>query len=156
MMMKISAGLLMYRRPVEGLELFLVHPGGPFFQKKDEGFWGLPKGLLDQGEDPLAAARREFTEETGVPTPDEGYLTLGEVQQKSGKVVLAWAFEGDCDPEAIESNPFEMEWPPRSGKVQAFPEVDRAAFFSPEEARRKLNSAQAEFVERLEKMLLVQ
>jgi predicted NUDIX family NTP pyrophosphohydrolase len=144
----------MYRRSAGGLELFLVHPGGPFFRKKDEGFWSIPKGLLEDGEDPLAAARREFTEETGVSTPDEGYLALGEVRQKSGKVVLGWAFEGDCDPDAIESNPFEMEWPPKSGKLQAFPEVDRAAFFTPEEARRKLNSAQAMFVERLEKSLL--
>jgi predicted NUDIX family NTP pyrophosphohydrolase len=144
----------MYRHSAGGLELFLVHPGGPFFRKKDEGFWSIPKGLLDDGEDPLAAARREFTEETGVSTPDEGYLPLGEVRQKSGKVVLGWAFEGDCDPDAIESNPFEMEWPPKSGKLQAFPEVDRAAFFTPEEARRKLNSAQAMFVERLEKSLL--
>ncbi len=148
----ISAGLLMFRRKEKALELFLVHPGGPFFRKKDEGSWSIPKGLLDGDEEPLAAARREFTEETGVSTPDEGYLALGEVQQKSGKIVRAWAFEGDCDPESIKSNTFDLEWPPKSGKVQAFPEIDRAEFFTPEAARRKLNAAQVAFIERLEEI----
>lgn len=149
----ISAGLLMFRRKDGSLELFLVHPGGPFFRNRDEGSWSIPKGLLEEDEDPLTAARREFTEETRVPTPDEGYLSLGEIQQKSGKLVRAWAFEGDCDPDAIKSNTFDLEWPPRSGKVRVFPEIDRAEFFSPEEARRKLNPAQVTFIERLQKML---
>lgn len=149
----ISAGLLMFRRKEKALELFLVHPGGPFFRKKDEGNWSIPKGLLDGDEEPLAAARREFTEETGFPTPAEGYLSLGEVQQKSGKLVRAWAFEGDYDPGAMKSNTFDLEWPPKSGKVQAFPEIDRAEFFTPEEARRKLNPAQVAFIERLEEIL---
>jgi predicted NUDIX family NTP pyrophosphohydrolase len=141
---------MMYRRSTGSLELFLVHLGGPFFRNKDDGSWSIPKGLIDADEDPLAAARREFSEETGVPTPKSGYVPLGEVRQKGGKVVRAWAFEGDCDPGAIASNTFELEWPPGSGKMQAFPEVDRAAFFAPEEARRKLNPAQVPFVDRLE------
>jgi predicted NUDIX family NTP pyrophosphohydrolase len=143
----------MYRRPESGLEIFLVHPGGPFFRKKDEGAWSVPKGLIEGEEDLLAAARREFTEETGLPTPDEGYVSLGEVQQKSGKVVRAWAFEGDCDPRAIVSNTFDLEWPPRSGKIQKFPEIDRADFFSAAAARKKLNPAQVGFVDRLEEFL---
>jgi predicted NUDIX family NTP pyrophosphohydrolase len=143
----------MFRRKQKALELFLVHPGGPFFRKKDDGSWSIPKGLLDGDEEPLEAARREFTEETGVPTPDKGYLDLGEVQQKSGKLVRAWAFEGDCDPAAIKSNTFDLEWPPKSGKIQAFPEIDHAEFFTPEEAHRKLNPAQVAFVERLQKIL---
>jgi predicted NUDIX family NTP pyrophosphohydrolase len=144
----------MFRRREKSIEVFLVHPGGPFFRKKDEGSWSIPKGLLGGDEEPLTAARREFTEETGVPTPDEGYLDLGEVQQKSGKLVRAWAFEGECDPTAIKSNTFDLEWPPKSGKVQAFPEIDRAEFFTPEDARRKLNPAQTAFIERLQKILV--
>jgi predicted NUDIX family NTP pyrophosphohydrolase len=136
-----------------GLELFLVHPGGPFFTKKDSGAWSIPKGLIEDDENRLATARREFTEETGVETPEEGYVSLGEITQKSGKVVQAWAFEGDCDPSAISSNTFEMEWPPRSGRKQTFPEVDRAAFYSIAEARIKLNPAQVAFIERLKKAL---
>lgn len=152
--MKLSSGLMMYRRSGGKLELFLVHPGGPFFRDKDEGTWSIPKGLLNEGEeDPLATARREFFEETGVRTPDSGYVPLGEVRQKGGKLVRAWAFEGDCDPEGITSNTFELEWPPRSGKMCEFPEVDRAAFFTTAEAKRKLNPAQVTFVERLEEII---
>jgi predicted NUDIX family NTP pyrophosphohydrolase len=143
----------MFRRGSAGIELFLVHPGGPFFAKKDNGAWSIPKGLIEDDENRLATARREFTEETGVDTPEEGYVSLGEITQKSGKVVQAWAFEGDCDPSAITSNTFEMEWPARSGRKKTFPEVDRAAFYSVEEARNKLNPAQVAFVERLEQAL---
>ena len=142
----------MFRRR-DGLELFLVHPGGPFFRNKDEGTWSIPKGEVKPSEDPLATARREFSEETGIRAPDDGYLVLGDVLQKGGKRVTAWAFQGDCDPAAIESNTFEIEWPPRSGKTQSFPEVDRADFFSPDAARVKLNPAQAELVTRLDDAL---
>ena len=150
-MPKQSAGLLMFRgRPDDAsLELFLVHPGGPYFRRKDEGSWTLPKGELEPGEDPLQTARREFTEETGLATPGDGFIDLGEIQQKAGKRVLAWAFCGDADPGAIVSNEFEIEWPPRSGHRKSFPEVDRADFFSPERARLKLNPAQVPFVDRL-------
>lgn len=150
---RCSAGLALYRRSEGGPEILLVHPGGPFFARKDNGSWSLPKGLVEDEEDRLRAARREFTEETGIPTPEEGYLDLGEVTQKGGKVVCAWAFEGDCDPSAIRSNTFELEWPPRSGRIREFPEIDRAAFFSLKEARVKLNPAQAAFVDRLEEHL---
>ena len=144
-----SAGLLMFRRR-DALELFLVHPGGPFFRNQDDGAWSIPKGEVEPSEDPLATARREFSEETGIDVPDDGYIGLGEIRQKGGKRVVAWAFEGDCDPDAIESNTFEIEWPPRSGRRQTFPEVDRAQFFSPDAARVKLNAAQVELVNRLE------
>ena len=150
---KQSAGLLMFRRRAIGVELFVVHPGGPFFAKKDNGAWSIPKGLIEEEEDRLSAARREFTEETGLETPEEGYVSLGVITQKSGKVVQAWAFEGDCDPNAITSNTFDMEWPPRSGRKRTFPEVDRATFCSLEEARLKLVPAQVEFVERLEEIV---
>ena len=152
--MVLSAGLLMFRRR-GGLELFLVHPGGPFFRNKDEGAWSIPKGEVEPSEDPLWTARREFSEETGIDVPENGYVALGDVRQKGGKRVTAWAFEGDCDPAAIAitSNTFEIEWPPRSGKRQSFPEVDRADFFAPDAARVKLNAAQAELVSRLENAL---
>ncbi|MEE8041741.1 MAG: NUDIX domain-containing protein [Pseudomonadales bacterium] len=150
--MVLSAGLLMFRRR-DGLELFLVHPGGPFFRNKDGGAWSIPKGEVEPSEDPLSTARREFSEETGIEAPDNGYVALGEIRQKGGKRVTAWAFEGDCDPAAIRSNTFEIEWPPRSGKRQSFPEVDRADFFAPDAARVKLNAAQAELVSRLENAL---
>lgn len=144
----------MFRRGQnDALELFLVHPGGPFFRHKDDGSWSIPKGEVEPGEDPLATARREFSEETGIIVPETGYLELGEIRQKGGKRVRAWAFEGDCDPSAIESNTVEIEWPRHSGLRLTFPEVDRADFFSPEHARVKLNAAQAELVTRLEAAL---
>jgi predicted NUDIX family NTP pyrophosphohydrolase len=126
----------------------LVHPGGPYFAKKDDGAWSLPKGLVDEGEDALTAARRELREETGLEPPAEGYVDLGEVVQKAGKRVRAFAFAGDCDPAACRSGTFSMEWPPRSGRRVDFPEVDRAAFFDLDEAARKILPAQAPFLER--------
>jgi predicted NUDIX family NTP pyrophosphohydrolase len=143
---KRSAGILLHR---DG-EVLLVHPGGPFWAKKDAGAWSIPKGEYDEGDDPRACALREFEEELGSPLPAGTELVeLGTVRQKSGKVITAFAAEGDLDPEAITSNTFEMEWPPRSGRVQEFPEVDRAGWFSLAEAREKLNPAQAEFLVRL-------
>lgn len=144
-----SAGLVMYRWQGGELQVLLVHPGGPFFRNRDDGVWSIPKGLVDPGEEPLACARREFLEETGVEPARDGFLDLGEIEQKGGKVVHAWAFAGDCDPDCVVSNTFPLEWPPRSGRVQDFPEVDRADFFSPPAARKKLNPAQVELVERL-------
>jgi predicted NUDIX family NTP pyrophosphohydrolase len=149
---KISAGLLMYRSRAGHLEVLLSHPGGPFFTNKDLGAWTIPKGLVDEDEDQLAAARREFEEETGT-RPEGDFVPLGEVVQKGGKTVVAWAFEGDLDPAAITSNTFKKEWPPRSGRWQTFPEVDRAAFFSIAEAKTKINPAQAQFLGRLETLL---
>jgi len=149
---KLSAGLLMFRRS-RGLELFLVHPGGPFFRNKDEGGWSIPKGEVEDGAEPLDEALREFAEETGSAPPAGVLVPLGEVRQKGGKRVVAWAIEGDLEPSAVKSNTFEMEWPPRSGRRERFPEIDRADFFPPELARRKLNPAQAELVDRLERKL---
>ena len=149
----LSAGLLMYRRRAGRLEVLLAHPGGPFWTNKDEGAWTIPKGLVDEGEDHLATAKREFEEELGAMPNADRYLELGAVRQKAGKTVVAWAFEGDLDPATITSNTFKAEWPPRSGRWQAFPEVDRAAFFSIDEARVKINPAQAEFLTRLEARL---
>ena len=151
-MTRVSAGLLMFRRN-RGLELFLVHPGGPFFRNKDEGAWSIPKGEVEEGDEPLKAALREFSEETGAPPPEGDVVPLGEIRQKGGKRVLAWAVEGDLDPSSVKSNTFELEWPPRSGRRERFPEVDRADFFPPDLARRKLNPAQAELVDRLERKL---
>lgn len=145
---KESAGLLLYRRRDDRIEVLLVHPGGPLWKKKDEGAWSIPKGELDGDEDALACARREFEEETGF-VADGPFLPLGSVRQKSGKLVHAWAFEGDCDPSALRSNGFEMEWPPRSGRMQQFPEIDRAEFFDIERAREKLNPAQVDFLDEL-------
>jgi predicted NUDIX family NTP pyrophosphohydrolase len=145
---KRSAGILLYRRRKGHLEVLLAHPGGPFWKRKDLGAWSIPKGECDAGEDPMAAARREFEEETGLLL--NGELTpLGEVIQAGGKVVLAWAVEGDCDAAAIHSNTFDLEWPPKSGKVQQFPEVDRFEWFSLEAARQKLVNAQTAFLDRL-------
>ncbi|AEG93483.1 NUDIX domain-containing protein [Ramlibacter tataouinensis] len=146
--MATSAGLLMLRRAPQGLQVLLAHPGGPWWARRDEGAWSLPKGEVAQGEEPLAAARREFAEETGM-APEGPFVPLGEVRQKSGKRVQAWAFVGDFDPAALRSNSFEMEWPPRSGRLQSFPEVDRVAWFGLEEARRKLLPAQQPFIDRL-------
>jgi predicted NUDIX family NTP pyrophosphohydrolase len=145
-MAKQSAGILLRR----GDEVLLVHPGGPFWAKKDAGAWSIPKGEYEAGDDPRACALREFEEELGTALPaDTELVELGSVKQKSGKVITAFAAEGDLDTETVTSNTFEIEWPPRSGRMQAFPEVDRAAWFSLAEAREKLNPAQAEFLVRL-------
>jgi predicted NUDIX family NTP pyrophosphohydrolase len=144
-----SAGLLLYRRAAGGLEVLLVHPGGPFWARRDLGAWSLPKGEYADGESGLDAARREFQEELGSPPPDGKFLDLGEVRQKSGKVVDAWAVAGDLDADAVTSNEFEMEWPPRSGRTQTFPEVDRAQWFDLEQARERINPAQAALLDRL-------
>jgi predicted NUDIX family NTP pyrophosphohydrolase len=151
-MTKVSAGLLMYRKRNQAFEVLLVHLGGPFWAKKDAGAWFVPKGEVNPGEDELAAARREFQEETGL-TPSTELLVLGSVKHKSGKKVSAWAFEGDCDPSVLRSNTFQMEWPPRSGKTREFPEIDRAAFFTTESAREKMHPAEFEFVTRLLSLL---
>jgi predicted NUDIX family NTP pyrophosphohydrolase len=147
-MPKESSGLLLYRGTGDALEVLLAHPGGPFFTKKDEGTWTIPKGEIEPGEDALACAKRELQEEIGIVANATRYLALGSVRQKGGKTVHCWACEGDWDGTLV-SNTFEMEWPPRSGKMRSFPEVDRAAFFSIAEARAKLNPAQAEFLARL-------
>jgi predicted NUDIX family NTP pyrophosphohydrolase len=140
----------MYRRRPQGLEVLLVHPGGPFWKNKDLGAWSIPKGEVAAGEDLLETARREFKEELGFAAPSEGpFIPLGEIKQKAGKVVHGWAFEGDCDPAQCRSNTFKVEWPARSGKWVNFPEVDRAEFFAVEEARERLNAGQVPFLERL-------
>jgi predicted NUDIX family NTP pyrophosphohydrolase len=148
----LSAGLLMYRVRAGHLEVLLVHPGGPYWLNKDAGAWTIPKGLVDEGEDLLESAKREFEEETGVK-PNGEFLPLGQVKQKAGKVVHAWAFEGDLDPTTIKSNTYKEQWPPKSGQWKTFPEVDRADFFSIEEGKKKINQAQAEFLSRLEALL---
>ena len=147
-----SAGLLMFRRRGADVEVLLAHPGGPFWSRRDLASWTLPKGEIAEGEDPLAAARREFEEETGFASAPP-FLLLGELKQKSGKRITAWAFEGDADPARLVSNPFEMEWPPRSGRMQFFPEVDRVGWFGPREARAKLIAGQAPFMDALERLL---
>jgi predicted NUDIX family NTP pyrophosphohydrolase len=145
---KTSAGILLYRPSRGRLEVFLVHPGGPFWAKKDLGAWSLPKGEFEPGEDPLDAAKREFTEETGFPIDGE-FRALTPLRQPSGKTIYAWAVEGDCDPAEVRSNTFEMEWPPRSGKRSAFPEADRADWFSLDEARKRIIAGQAPFLDEL-------
>jgi predicted NUDIX family NTP pyrophosphohydrolase len=147
-MPKLSAGLLMYRKSTGSLELFLVHPGGPFWASKDEGAWSIPKGLCEDGEDALAAAKREFQEETGF-MPNGRFVELGRFKQPGGKIVHAWSVEGDCDPSTLKSNDFSMEWPPRSGVVRQFPEVDRGAWLDPAEALRKIHKGQRAIVEQL-------
>ncbi len=149
-MTKTSAGILLYKKKDDNLLVFLVHPGGPFFAKKDADSWSVPKGEIDEGEDPLAAAKREFEEETGC-TVGGDFIPLARVTQKSGKIVLCWAVEGDCDAAAIKSNTFSLEWPPKSGRTREFPEVDRAGWFSIEEAKKKINGAQAAFLHELER-----
>jgi predicted NUDIX family NTP pyrophosphohydrolase len=147
-MPKRSAGLLMYRLRNTNLEVFLIHPGGPFWTNKDLGAWSIPKGEYAGDETALDAAKREFVEETGFqPTGD--VIELGEIRQPGGKFVKAWAFEGDCDPKDLQSNTFTMEWPPRSGRKVEFPEVDRGAWYPLEDARRYLSAAQHPFLERL-------
>jgi predicted NUDIX family NTP pyrophosphohydrolase len=145
---KRSAGLLMYRRCNAELEVFLVHPGGPFGAKKDLGAWSIPKGEYKEEEKAIDAAKREFQEETGFPVTGE-LIKLGEIKQLGGKKVKAWAFEGDCDPTHLRSNTFSMEWPPRSGRQREFPEVDYGAWFTIVEARKRLKPAQCPFLDRL-------
>jgi predicted NUDIX family NTP pyrophosphohydrolase len=147
-MPKKSAGLLVYRRTPRTLEVLLVHPGGPFWARKDDGAWSVPKGEYEDGEDPVAVARREFAEEVGAAL-DGALVDLGDVKQAGGKVVRAFAVEGDFDVSRLQSNTFEMEWPPRSGRRQSFPEVDRAEWFALEDARRKILAGQRPFIERL-------
>lgn len=146
--MKPSAGILLFRRR-DQLEVFLVHPGGPYWAKKDDGAWTIPKGEYQPDEEPAAAAVREFNEETGHWLEAADLHALGSVTQRSGKVVSAWAVEGDLDPDRLESNDFTIEWPPRSGRSQSFPEVDRGEWFSIEAARVKLNPAQTLLLDRL-------
>ena len=144
-----SAGILLYRRRGERIEVLLVHPGGPFWARRDLGAWSIPKGEYGPDEDPLAAARREFEEELGVAPPDGPTDELGEIRQKGGKLVRAWALEGDLDAAAITSNTFPVQWPPRSGKWIEVPEVDRAEWFSLEQARERINPAQVALIDRL-------
>lgn len=151
-MPKRSAGLLMYRRSADGFAVLLVHPGGPFWARKDVGAWSIPKGEYSPAEDPLAVARREFEEETGV-RPRGEFRPLGDVVQPGGKRVSAWAVEGDLDPAALVSNTFELEWPPRSGRTARFPEVDRAEWFLPDAARERILSGQRPFIDRLARLL---
>ena len=146
----ISAGLLAYRMRDGDLEVLLAHPGGPYWARRDDGAWSIPKGELAEGEDPYAGARREFAEELGVAPPDAADpIALGEARQKGGKRVVAWAVAGDLDPAATVSNTFEMEWPPRSGRRATFPEVDRVAWFDVETARRKLVPGQVPLLDAL-------
>ena len=151
-MPKRSAGILMYRRRPVGVELLLVHPGGPFWAKKDLGAWSIPKGEYADGEEPLAVARREFEEETGMRVAGD-FAPLGEIVQPGRKIVTAFALEGDFDPATLRSNAFELEWPPKSGRRQSFPEIDRAQWFAPGEARRKILAGQSELIGRLLAML---
>jgi predicted NUDIX family NTP pyrophosphohydrolase len=150
---RLSAGILLFREREGRLEVLLGHPGGPFFAKKDEGSWTVLKGEADPGEELPAVARREFAEETGQEPPDGTMLELGEVRQRGGKTVVAWALAGDLDPAEAGSNTFEMEWPPRSGRVRAFPEIDRVGWFDLETARRKILPAQVPFLDRLERAI---
>lgn len=150
---RTSAGILLWRRREGHLEVLLGHPGGPYFAGKDADHWTVLKGEVDPGEDLVEVARREFEEETGHEPPSGPATELGDIRQKSGKRVLAWAVEGDLDPETAASNTFEMEWPPRSGRVREFPEIDRVAWFELGEARVKIKAAQAAFLERLERTM---
>lgn len=151
-MPRTSAGLLLYRRLGGELEVFLVHPGGPFWKSRDLGAWSIPKGEYEAGEDPLAAARREFEEETGF-APPSGAHSLESVKQPGGKIVHAWAAEGDCDPACIESNTFRVELPKGSGKWRSYPEIDRAGWFPLDEARQKILAGQLPFLDRLERFM---
>jgi len=147
-MSRQSAGILLFRRGERGTEVLLVHPGGPFWRNKDKGAWSIPKGELQPGEDPLEAARREVREETGLEL-DGDFVALTPRKQPGGKTVHAWALEGDCDPAAIVSNSFTMEWPPKSGRLQEFPEVDRAAWFDLATAREKIHKGQISFLDEI-------
>ncbi len=150
---RVSAGILLYRRRAGRLEVLLAHPGGPFHEKRDLGNWSIPKGEPGPGEELAAAAVREFEEETGTPLPSDTLLPLGTTRQKGGKLVWAWALEGDLDETGARSNTFQVEWPPGSGQLASFPEIDRVAWFEPGEARRRIKEAQAVFVDRLETQL---
>jgi len=150
---RTSAGILLWRRKGGRLEVLLGHNGGPFWAKKDHGHWTVLKGEAEPGEELEAVARREFAEETSHELPEGPMIGLGEITQKSGKLVVAWAVEGDLDPAAAVSNTFEMEWPPRSGRLQQFPEIDRVEWFAPDEARRRLKAAQVPFLDRLEEAI---
>jgi len=154
-MPRLSAGILLYRAARRGLEVLLVHPGGPFFARKDLGAWSIPKGEPDDGEELLAAARREFREETGFDLSGPE-LPLGTVKQKGGKIVHAWAVRGDADPGRLKSNHFELEWPKGSRRTRSFPEVDRAEWFSLDEARRRIKAAQVPLIDALEAVLAAQ
>lgn len=151
-MPRLSAGLLMYRRHDHRLQVLLVHPGGPFYRNKDLGAWSIPKGEVEPGEELLTAAQREFEEETAIK-PQGPYLPLSPIQLKGGKTVYAWAFEADCDPAAIQSNTFTIEWPPKSGRMAEFPEIDRAEFLDLDTARRKIHQAQTALIDELEQRL---
>jgi predicted NUDIX family NTP pyrophosphohydrolase len=151
--MKTSAGILLYRQGEAGLEILIGHMGGPFWERKDAGAWSIPKGETKEGEDTLAVAKREFAEELGSPPPDKPFLELGEVRQSNGKRVIVYAVAGDLDAESARSNSFEMEWPRGSGRICEFPEIDRAAWVTAEQAREKLIPAQVPFVERLARAL---
>ncbi|TMQ60227.1 MAG: NUDIX domain-containing protein [Candidatus Eisenbacteria bacterium] len=148
-----SAGLLLYRARDGARQVFLVHPGGPYWVGKDLGAWSIPKGEFGSEEDPLDAAKREFGEETGCVPPEGPYTALGALPQPSGKIIEAWAVPGDCDPDAVRSNTFTMEWPPRSGRRQDFPEIDRAGWFGIEEAHRRIIKGQRGFLTALERSL---
>lgn len=143
-----SAGLLLYRDSGSGIEVLLAHPGGPFWRNKDEGAWTIPKGEFES-ENPLEAAQREFREELGAPPPDGDYLELKPIKQKNAKTVYAWAVKGDFDPATVKSNTFSCEWPPRSRRMQEFPEVDRAEWFTPDVAKKKIVAAQAPLIDQL-------
>ncbi len=147
-----SAGLLLYRKAFSGLEVFLAHPGGPFWLRKDAGAWTIPKGAVEPGESLLDAARREFEEETGI-APREPFLALGQIRLKSGKVIHAWAWEGDADPAQVTSNVMKTEWPRGSGRTISFPEIDRCAWFAPIEALTRINPAQGALIDRLQAAL---
>ncbi|MBN1472082.1 MAG: NUDIX domain-containing protein [Syntrophaceae bacterium] len=150
---KTSAGILLYRMTENGLEVFLVHPGGPYWQKKDEGAWSVPKGEFEAGEDSLEAAKREFKEETGFDITGD-FIELSPLKQPSGKVVYAWAVEGNIDAKSIRSNMFSMEWPPRSGREQEFPEVDKGGWFTIAQAQNKLLPGQRGFLAQLKKIIV--
>jgi predicted NUDIX family NTP pyrophosphohydrolase len=152
---KKSAGLLLFRKGAAGVEVMLVHPGGPFWAKKDEGSWSIPKGEFSEGEDPLEAAKREFEEEFGSPVTSSEFEPLEPVKQPSGKLVFAWTVSCDCDPSGLKSNMFSMEWPPKSGRQQEFPEVDQAAWFGIGAARLKILKGQAPFLDQLLKKLQI-
>ncbi len=153
MMSQKSAGILLYKFDNGQLKVLLVHPGGPFWAKKDKGAWSIPKGLIEANEAPWQAAVREFKEETGFDIKPTHPIMLSPVKLKNGKTVYAWAVKGDADPSKLKSNTFKLEWPPHSGKTQYFPEIDKAAWFDPQTAKEKINSRQAVFIDELVKKL---